>query len=79
LGRSRSAYGALVLLLAGSAVAAFGPGATVWTLPALTAAVATCIGGVVAARTGRLSWLFRASMLVALVDVTMIIGRGHGL
>jgi len=79
LGRARSVAGAAGLLLAGSAVVAFGPGRPGWTALGLPAAAILVGGGIVAYRRGHQTFLFRASMVVALLDVAMLISRGRQL
>lgn len=75
LGRARSVAGAAALLLAASLVVALGPGDLGWSLVGLVAAAAVTAVAVVWARRGREAALFRAAMLVALVDVAMLLGR----
>lgn len=79
LGRTRTVAGAAALTLAASAVVAFGPGRVGWTAAGLPVAAALVAGGVVAYRRGREALLFRASLVVALVDVAMLVSRGRQL
>ncbi|MHB1930401.1 MAG: UbiA family prenyltransferase [Acidimicrobiales bacterium] len=78
LGAQRSAIGAAALLVAASAFVAFGPGRAGWTALGLPAA-AGLVAGALALRRRAPEWLFRAAMLVALVDVAMLVSRGRHL
>lgn len=79
LGRRRSVAGAAALLVAASAVVAFGPGRPGWTGLGLPVAVALVGAALVADRKGHEAVLFRAALLVALVDAAMLVSRGHQL
>ena len=79
LGRSRTVAAAALLLLAASAVVEFGPGKPGWTAAGLPLAAALVVAGVVAYRHGREAMMFRASLVVALVDVAMLASRGRQL
>ncbi len=79
LGRTRSVAAATALLLTASAVVAFGPGHPGWTSIGLPLAAAVVGAGLVAYRRGREDLLFRASLVVALVDVAMLVSRGRQL
>jgi 4-hydroxybenzoate polyprenyltransferase len=77
LGPTRCVGGASGLLLAASAVVAFGPGHPGLTAIGLAVAALLVGAGVVAWRRGAPTVLFRASLLVAAVDVAMLVSRGH--
>jgi 4-hydroxybenzoate polyprenyltransferase len=78
LGSERSAVGAAGLLLGASVVVAVGPGHPGWTAAGLPVAAAI-IAAALATRRRAPVWLFRAAMLVAVVDVAMLVSRGRRL
>jgi len=79
LGARRSVAASCALLLGASGLVAFGPGRPGWSALGLAAAVLLVAGGVLAARRGSPELLFRASLLVALVDVAMLVSQGRSL
>jgi 4-hydroxybenzoate polyprenyltransferase len=78
LGRNLSVASAATLLLAASALVAFGPGRPGWIVVGLGAAVVVVGAGLVAGRRHP-GLLFRSAMVVALIDVVMLIARGRQL
>jgi 4-hydroxybenzoate polyprenyltransferase len=79
IGAPGCVVGATTLMVAASAVVAFGPGVSGWTAAGLLVALLTTVAGLAASRGGRLHVLFRASLVVALVDVAMLVSRGSRL
>jgi 4-hydroxybenzoate polyprenyltransferase len=79
LGYRRSLVAAAVLLLAATVVVVLGPGRPGPAgLSALAAAVAVVAVAVVVGRRPGSRWLFRGSMVVALIDVAALVVRGGG-
>jgi 4-hydroxybenzoate polyprenyltransferase len=76
LGRGASATAAAALLLGASGVVAFGPGRPGTTAIGLPVAAALVGAGGLAYRRGHPAVLFRAALLVALVDAAMLVSRG---
>lgn len=79
LGADRSVVGAVALLLAATAAVTFGPGHPSGAgLLALSGALVAVVGAV--ATRGRLGsrMLFRAAMVVALIDAASLVARGVG-
>ncbi len=77
LGRERSVVGGTALLLVASVVVAAGSGGPLWLVvaaPAAALAVVAVIG-----RIGRRAALFRAALVVALIDVALLVIRGRAL
>jgi protoheme IX farnesyltransferase len=78
LGRGRSVAGAVVLLLAATVVVSVGPGHPGWgAVAAIAGAVAVVALGIGLGRRPGSRWLFRAALGVALIDVVVLIARGH--
>lgn len=80
LGRTRSVYAAVVLLLAATVIESFGPGRPGWwALAAVLAVAVTTAAGIVLARRPGSRWLFRAVLLAAAIDVAELVARGSHL
>lgn len=85
LGMRTSQASSVVLLLSASVVLAFGPGApssaaaTVFITTALVAAAALVTAGTLLGRRAGSRAPFRATMLIALVDVVLLVARGRAL
>jgi protoheme IX farnesyltransferase len=80
MGRTASVAVSAGLLLAGSAVVAFGPGHPgLGAVLAVVAAAAVVGFGLVAGRRPGSRWLFRAALIVALIDAALLVARGNAL
>jgi 4-hydroxybenzoate polyprenyltransferase len=80
LGRSRSIFLTVILLLAATMVESFGAGDPAWEAAGAVAAVAvTMTAGIVLARRPGSRWLFRAVLLAAALDVVLLVANGRHL
>ena len=80
LGRARSVWAAMALLLAATVIESFGPGRPGWwALAAILAVAVTMAAGIFLARRPGSRWLFRAALLAAAIDVAELVARGSHL
>lgn len=80
LGRTRSVWAAMALLLAATVIESFGPGRPGWwALAAILAVAVTMAAGIFLARRPGSRWLFRAALLAAAIDVAELVARGSHL
>jgi heme o synthase len=80
LGRSRSVWATVALLMAATVVESFGPGHPGWwAVTAVVAVTAAITVGIVLARRPGSRWLFRAVLVAAAIDVAGLVARGSHL
>jgi 4-hydroxybenzoate polyprenyltransferase len=80
LGRSRSVFVTVALLLAATVVESFGAGDPGWEAAGAVSAVAVAMAaGIVLSRRPGSRWLFRAVLLAAAVDVVLLVANGRHL
>ncbi|HZO69298.1 MAG TPA: UbiA family prenyltransferase [Kribbellaceae bacterium] len=77
IGARASVVTAGVLLLAASVVLAVGPGADPLGVAAIVVTAGLLAGAALAGRQPASRWMFRAAMVIAVVDVALLIARGN--